>query len=72
MAMFPDLAMQIDDIYWMGNNDDGYQVAVRWSLMGSHRGYGIYGAPTGRQVKMWGISQHQIKDGKNQRRMDAV
>ena len=64
MAMFPDLAMQIDDIYWMGNNNDGYQVAVRWSLMGSHRGYGIYGTPTGRQVKMWGISQHQIKDGK--------
>ncbi len=64
MAMFTDLAMQIDDIYWMGNNDDSYQVAVRWSLMGSHRGYGIYGAPTGRQVKMWGISQHQIKDGK--------
>ena len=34
MAMFPDLALQIDDIYWMGNDDDGYLVSVRWSILG--------------------------------------
>ena len=64
MAMFPDLALQIDDIYWMGNDDDGYLVSVRWSILGSHLGNGIYGAPTGRRINMWGISQHQIEDGK--------
>ena len=64
MAMFPDLALQIDDIYWMGNDDDGYLVSVRWSILGSHLGNGIYGAPTGRRINMWGISQHQIVDGK--------
>ena len=31
--------------------------------MGTHRGMGIYGPPTGRQISMWGISQHRIKDG---------
>ena len=63
MAMFPDLALQIDDIYWMGNDQDGYFTSVRWSITGTHRGFGIYGTPTGRPIKMWGISQHQIKDG---------
>ncbi|MDE2820509.1 MAG: ester cyclase [Chloroflexota bacterium] len=62
LAMFPDLALTIDDIYWMGNDDEGYLAAVRWSIAGSHRGNGIYGQPTGRQIKMWGISQHKIVD----------
>ncbi len=63
LAMFPDLALTIDDIYWMGNDDEGYLAAVRWSIAGSHRGNGIYGQPTGRPIKMWGISQHRIVDG---------
>lgn len=61
MAMFPDLVMQIDDLYWMGNDADGYLASVRWSLTGTHRGLGIYGAPTGRHITMWGISQHHIR-----------
>ena len=64
IAMFPDLALQIDDVYWMGNDAEGYLASVRWSVVGTHRGAGIYGAPTGRQIYMWGISQHQIKHGK--------
>ena len=64
MAMFPDLALQVDDIYWMGNDEDGYLTSTRWSITGTHRGYGIYGPPTGRPIRMWGISQHKIKDGK--------
>ncbi|MDK1082083.1 MAG: ester cyclase [Anaerolineae bacterium] len=64
MAMFPDLVFQIDDIYWMGNDQDGYITSVRWSIVGTHRGAGIYGTPTGRNIRMWGITQHSIKDGK--------
>ena len=64
MAMFPDLALQVDDVYWMGNEKDGYLTSVRWSIDGTHRGDGIYGAPTGRRIRMWGISQHRINDGK--------
>ena len=63
LAMFPDAMLQIDDIYWMGNDDDGYLVSVRWSLVGTHRGVGIYGAPTGRRIGMWGIAQQQLEDG---------
>lgn len=64
IAMFPDLAMQVDHMYWMGNDQDGYLTSVRWSITGTHRGPGIYGDPTGKQVHMWGISQHHIHQGK--------
>ena len=64
MAMFPDLALGIDDLYWMGNDEDGYLAAVRWSMAGTHRGYGIYGAPSGRPVKIWGISQLRIRQSR--------
>ncbi len=62
LAMFPDLALQVDDIYWMGNDKDGYNVSVRWSVTGTHRGHGIYGSPTGRPIYMRGISQHHIQN----------
>ncbi|MBV9281945.1 MAG: ester cyclase [Chloroflexi bacterium] len=64
IAMFPDLAHQIDDVYWMGNERDGYLVSVRWHILGTHRGFGIYGPPTGRRIHIWGISQEIVKGGK--------
>jgi len=63
LAMFPDLVFQIDDIYWMGNDRDGYEVALRWSIVGTHRGHGVYGPPTGRRVHLWGITQDIVKNG---------
>jgi predicted ester cyclase len=62
LATFPDLALGADDVYWMGNDAEGYMVAARWSLVGTHRGHGIYGKPTGRRVRMWGISHFNIRD----------
>lgn len=64
IAMFPDLAASVDEIYWMGNEADGYLTSVRWSAVGTHRGFGPYGQPTGRQVRIWGITQHRIQGGK--------
>jgi predicted ester cyclase len=63
MAMFPDCALTVDDIYWMGNEREGFLTSVRWQLAGTHRGAGIYGPPTGRRVMMWGITQHRIVHG---------
>lgn len=64
VAMFPDMALTVDDLYWMGNPRDGFVVSARWSATGTHRGNGVYGEPTGRQVSLWGISQWAIEDGK--------
>lgn len=64
LAMFPDALFSIDDLYWMGNPAEGFLVAQRWSMIGSHRGHGRYGAPTGREVSLWGITQWVIADGR--------
>ena len=64
IAMFPDIAVQLDELYWMGNDSDGYLTSVRWSAVGTHRGFGAYGSPSGRQVRLWGITQHRIRNGR--------
>ena len=64
IAMFPDIAEQVDEIYWMGNDKDGFLVSLRWSAVGTHLGFGVYGRPTGRQCRIWGIDQYRIKGGR--------
>ncbi len=64
MAAFPDLGMHVDEVYWMGNDVQGYRVSVRWTALGTHRGYGLYGAPTGRRTRLWGISQLYVSGGR--------
>lgn len=64
LSTFPDLGLHVDEIYWMGNDVDGYSVSVRWTASGTHRGYGLYGKPTGRRVLMWGLNQMYFQGGK--------
>ena len=61
---FPDLVLQVDEVYWMGNDKDGYLTSERWSAMGTHSGAGAYGEPTNRPIEIWGITQHEIVDGR--------
>ncbi len=61
---FPDLELQVDEVYWMGNDKDGYLTSERWSAVGTHSGAGIYGDPTDRPVQIWGITQHEIVAGR--------
>jgi predicted ester cyclase len=64
LATFPDLGLQVDEVYWMGNEADGYRVSVRWTAAGTHRGYALYGRPTGRRVHLWGINQLYITNAR--------
>jgi predicted ester cyclase len=64
LSTFPDLGVNVDEVYWMGNAADGYAVSVRWTGIGTHRGYGLYGTPTGRRVHIWGLSQLYISQGR--------
>ena len=64
LAAFPDAAVQVDHICWLGNEQDGYRVATRWTLQGTHDGPGVYGEPTGKRVRLMGITHHQIQHGK--------
>jgi hypothetical protein len=63
-ATFPDLRLQVDEVYWMGNDDDGYLSSVRWSATAKHFGAALYPNPEGREVQLWGISQQRIRRGK--------
>jgi len=64
LSGFPDAMIQIEDVYWNGSEEEGYRTAVRWTLLGTNRGIGIYGRPTGKPVRAIGISEHRIKNGK--------
>jgi predicted ester cyclase len=64
LATFPDLGMMVDEVYWMGNEAEGFGISVRWHGSGTHRGHGLYGAPSGRRVHLWGISQLSVADGR--------
>ena len=61
-AAFPDLALQIDEVYWMGNDEDGYLISTRWSAEGTHSGGTLYRDPTGATCQIWGITQWRVKD----------
>ena len=64
ITSFPDLGLQVDEIYWMGNDVEGYVSSTRWSATGTHSGDGIYGSPTDSEVQIWGITQDQIVGGR--------
>jgi predicted ester cyclase len=64
LVMFPDAHIVVEHVYWNGNEHDGYRVAVRWTLHGTHDGPGVYGEPTGARVRVMGLSQHHVRGGK--------
>ena len=35
---FPDLDLQVDEVYWMRNELEGFLVSTRWSAIGTHQG----------------------------------
>jgi len=64
LSTFPDLGLHVDEIYWMGNDDEGYRISVRWTALGTHRGWSLYGEPTGRRVHLWGLQQVYVQGGR--------
>ncbi len=63
LGSFPDLNYHIDDLYFIGNEREGFRVAVRWTMLGTHRGGGPFGQATGRRVHLWGITQQTVERG---------
>lgn len=64
LAAFPDAAVEVDHICWLGDEEQGFRVATRWTLQGTHTGPGTYGPPSGRRVRLMGISHHTVQNGK--------
>jgi hypothetical protein len=61
---FTDLRLQVDEVYWMGNEREGFLTSERWSATAIHSKDGLYGALTGAPVQIWGITQHRIVGGR--------
>jgi predicted ester cyclase len=61
---FPDLTLQVDEVYWMGNESDGWLVSTRWSAEGTHSGGSLYRTPTGKACQIWGITQWRVENEK--------
>ena len=64
LASFPNAAMLVDRVTCNARGDGSWHASVRWHLRGLHEGLGAFGAPTGKQVDMLGITQYLVQDGK--------
>ena len=60
---FPNLILQVDEVYWMGNERDGWLISARWSAEGKHLGDGIYKKPSNASCQLWGITQWLVSSG---------
>jgi len=66
LASFPDAVLSIESA--TANHEAGQapRVALRWSLRGTHAGFGRFGEPTGAPVYVMGLSHAQVVGGRIQ------
>ena len=59
-AAFPDAKFEINHAIGMSENGRPDRAALRWSLSGKHSGWGAFGAPSGAEVYVLGISHAEF------------
>lgn len=57
------VAWRLDHVAARPLPDDDIAVALRWSLAGNHKGGGVWGAPTGRELYILGVSHYRLRGG---------
>ncbi len=62
LAAFPDALLVVDHTASVPNGANGSRVATRWTLLGTHTGPGWYGPPTGKRVRLIGITHSEIEN----------
>lgn len=64
LASFPDLQISVDHL--LINRDPGQpaRLALRWSAVGTHSGWGRFGEPTGAPVFILGMTHAYMVDGR--------
>ncbi|MBF6595715.1 MAG: ester cyclase [Thermaceae bacterium] len=63
LGAFPDGAMSLEHVAWVGSEAKGYKIAARWTFQGTHQGPSRYGPPTDKQVRVMGISHFEVHGG---------
>ena len=64
LSPFPNMAVSVDHFCALREGNGRYRTATRWTMMGTHTGPGIYGQPTGKPIRIMGVSHHLIDNGK--------
>ncbi len=64
LAAFPDAAFTALSATINRDPDQPVRVALRWSVRGTHTGFGAFGTPTGAPVYIMGLSHAWIVDGR--------
>ncbi|MFT5196374.1 MAG: putative ester cyclase, partial [Candidatus Promineifilaceae bacterium] len=64
LSPFPDLSVQVDHHCSLQQDEHTHRAATRWTMRGTHKGPGVYGEPTGKQIQIIGVTHHLIVDGK--------
>ncbi|WP_250493158.1 ester cyclase [Caballeronia sp. GAWG1-1] len=64
LASFPDAVLKIESARVNREPEQPVRVAVRWSLTGTHSGFGHFGEPTGAPVYIMGMSHANMTGGK--------
>jgi len=64
LASLPDARLTIHDAAVLREAEAPARVALRWSLDGTHSGWGTFGAPTGKPLHLMGITHAQVTGGR--------
>jgi predicted ester cyclase len=60
LASFPDASFRVESAHINRESEQPVRVALRWSLTGTHAGFGHFGEPTGKPVYVMGMSHFNI------------
>ncbi len=64
LASFPDAAFKIESARINRDPEQPLRIAMRWSLTGTHSGFGHFGEPTGAPVYVMGMSHFNVTNGR--------
>lgn len=64
-ASFPNAALHVERVTINERDEENsFDIAVRWYLKGLHEGLGLFGQPSGKMVDILGISHYKMTNGK--------
>jgi hypothetical protein len=59
-----DARTRVDHVCAVPYGDRGFEVAIRWTLDGTHSGPGLHRPPTGQPIHVLGITHWRVVDGR--------
>ena len=62
IGSFGDARITVDHVAALAV-EGGHDIAIRWSLAGTHDGGALYGAASGRAVYILGVTHWRVTDG---------